>query len=186
MPVDDPFTKTLFHFDGYDGATTIYDESGKTWTNAYNSPLKATQKIFGNTSIQITNASSSLNTPNNADFHFGAGDFTIDYWFRPTAAFGSNNRLCGIGTNTGASTLEIVCGHNTTGVPFVVISNNATNYWAYGPTLPGINTWYHFAAVRFGNELKVAINGVFSSVDCYHCLSTLFYKSCGILRTIHM
>lgn len=85
----DPFfanVVSLLHFDGTNGSTTFTDQIGKTWTssNAANANLSTTDPRFGSACLLLNNG--HISTPDSADWHFGAGDFTIEAWVRPVSA----------------------------------------------------------------------------------------------------
>lgn len=88
--VDDTYTKSLLHFDGSDGSTTITDESGKTWTVFGNSQIDTAQSKFGGASILFDGIGDYIKTTDYADFNVGKENFTIDFWLRISTGFSSS------------------------------------------------------------------------------------------------
>jgi len=76
---------SLLHFDGADGSTTFTDQKGKTWTSSHaaNARLSTTNPRFGSACLLLSG--STISTPDSDDWHFGANDFTIEFFMRPQA-----------------------------------------------------------------------------------------------------
>jgi hypothetical protein len=95
-----------------------------------------------------------------ADYDFGAGDFTIDWWeYRLSNAQGR----CVICRNNNQTIMPFVVGYENTGnVSAYLSSNNSTwditNGASLGPAT--LNVWQHFALVRKGNTFTGYKNGV--------------------------
>lgn len=76
----DPYfanVKSLVHFDGTNGSTTITDQiAGHTWSaNAVT--LSTAQKQFGTASVYVP-GSGSVSAAQSTDFDLGTGDFTLE------------------------------------------------------------------------------------------------------------
>ena len=158
----DSYTKLLLHCDGADASITFIDSAtGKTVTAIGNAQIDTAQYKFGGASALFDGTGDGLTTPNHADFDFGSGDFTIDYWFR-------------------AATLGSTMIFTSKGVwppspPFVIFSDSAYYYFKSSDgsswetmafILSGnisINNWYHIAVVRYGNLWNLYLNGVSKS-----------------------
>ena len=82
MAVDDSYTKVLLHMNGTDASTTFTDESGKTWTANGNAQIDTASYKFATGSGLFDGGGDYIDTPDNADFNFGSGDFTIDLQMR--------------------------------------------------------------------------------------------------------
>lgn len=72
---------SLLEFEGADGSTTIVDAKGKIWTAHGDARLSTARKVGGVSSLQLDGAGDYISTPYHADFDFGTGDFTIE-WFQ--------------------------------------------------------------------------------------------------------
>ena len=85
----DSYTKLLLHCDGADGSTTFTDETGKTVTPNGNAQIDTAQSKFGGASGLFDGAGDYLSVPDHDDWALGAGDYTIDLWYRPTVTLDS-------------------------------------------------------------------------------------------------
>lgn len=155
-------TKLLCHFDGTNGQTTTVDSSpverAVTLTGA---TLTTTNPKFGTASLDMTGGGSNRALClDSADWHFGAGQFTIEGWVYFTSAPGSNSWAfvtqwggsTDLGFYLGMSAGELRFRYSTTGTDFPTIGA------AWTPTL---NTWYHLAVDRdASNVLRAYIDGV--------------------------
>lgn len=161
MAVDDSYTKSLLHFDGADASTTFTDGSGKTWTTYGNSQLDtsvASPLTNGNSTGLFDGAGDYIDTPDNADFDIGSGDFTVDFWVK-RAATGAQ-WICGQSDSSATTSslsisLDFLLGGQ---MRFQIWS--ATNYNAQSTTSFGTSTWYHVAGVRYGNTLTNYVDGI--------------------------
>ena len=81
---DEHYTKLSFlsHFDGVDGSTTFTDETGKSIVPYGDTKISSTQSKFGGSSAYFDGSGDYLAIAASNDFEFGAGDFTVECWFR--------------------------------------------------------------------------------------------------------
>ena len=170
--VNDANTKLLLHMDGTDATTFFEDDNGTGRsqigiTAAGNAQIDTAQSQFGGSSALFDGTGDYLTTPYNASiarFHDNT-NYTIEYWVR----VGNFSNV-----STGGSNASIVAGHQTT--------NGDAQWWSFGPisdgnvkfyywsgaanqlTTSGVtlatNTWYHLAAVKSTNSLKIYVNGI--------------------------
>lgn len=163
--MEDQYTKTLLHFDGTNGSTTITDATPipRIWTNNGVSLSTSTPK-FGTASAYF-NGSAYIDTPDSDDFNFSNTDFTIDFWIKRG--------------NTGVSR---ICGQNDSNITpnlssleMYINTNNyiSTNLY-YGSSFKNINSsvsitnneWHHVALIRYGNTVRLYLDGLqVGSVD---------------------
>lgn len=161
MAVDDGYTKVLLHLNGTDGSTTITDESGKSWSAAGNAQIDTAQSVFGGASCVFDGSGDYLTTPDHAGFTMGTNDFTIDFWVRFNALPASGQVSCffsQIASNwrafylwNNANTHTLVFRSYESGVYVIDLQRAGGNF--------GINTWYHIALVRNGNDFYVFRDG---------------------------
>ena len=86
-------------FDGTDTSTTITDALGHTFTCNGTAMLKTTTPVFGTASLYIDGTSGAcVTSPNSSDWDFGAGDFCIDFFFKPVALGAKQMMAVGDGT----------------------------------------------------------------------------------------
>ena len=101
-----------------------------------------------------------------ADIDFGSNDFTIEFWTMKRAlSSGGSNTACVNKWNTGASpgTNEWAIQTSTNGtdnIPAFFFESGATYYQANATTSLTTNKWYHIAAAREGNNIKIYVNGI--------------------------
>lgn len=123
------------------------------------------QSTFYGSSGYFDGTGDYLKTPNNADFNFGSGDFAAEGWarFNSLPASGSGRAMLGkwraidnqrawylqLFNLSGA--MGILFGWSTTG------DNGLFEHFLWEPT---IDTWYHIAATREGNNIRCFVDGV--------------------------
>jgi len=161
---NDPYTVSLLHFNGADESTTFTDESGKSWSPQTNTKLTTAQKKFGTASGNFIGTGGIATAPH-ADFTFGNGDFTIDFWVKISTSTG-DMILCIRALNgynyapfcifrpTGAFALTFNSSSNGT-------SWNLCNGVAIGTLTSG--AWAHVAICRSGTNIYCFLNGVLGS-----------------------
>lgn len=156
----DSYTKLMLHCDGVDAATTFTDEIGKTVTAVGNAQIDTAQKKFGTASGLFDGTGDYLTVPDHADWNFGSGDFTIDWWYKsnlPIATMGlqfvysqaadTDNKFDIYYQNTGSVTLEVRTGAANKGV------------YIWDAAVPDTN-WHHYAIVRSTTAAKLFVDGV--------------------------
>lgn len=140
---------------GTDASTTFTDSSSysKTITAEGNAQIDTAQSKFGGASGLFDGTGDRLTIPDSADWDFGTGDFTIDFWVRFNSLgvgvvrffeFGDVDSAKGIAMRLDGGVLYIA--HNG-GSPF-------SYSWS-----PSTATWYHVAITRASNTERVFIDG---------------------------
>jgi hypothetical protein len=161
----DSFTKLMLHFDGADGATTTTDSSasGHTVTFLNGAVLDDAQAKFGSTSLLCGDGVDDyVRVPDSADWAFGTGDFTIDFWIKRPSVSGAFENVFGQGDSGLTSgyhygritdSNNFHCAFNDEGINVNSAAGGALN-----------NTnWNHIAVVRNGSNFAIAINGSWGS-----------------------
>lgn len=155
----DSYTKLLCHFNGADAQTNIIAATGQVLTPAGSAQLDTAQKKFGTASLLLDGNSDYVSVPDSADWDFGTGDFTIDFWVRFNAIDngvylfceqyqdGSNYWACYI--NSYRLTMVFFNGAVVKG------SYSASQNW-----VPSTGVWYHIALERNGTSAKMFVDGV--------------------------
>ena len=152
----DANTKLLLHFDGVSGSQVIVDSSGRhpNATVPGAAAITTGQSKFGGSSLML-NGASYITFANHADWDFGTGDFTLDWWEYRTGGYFTVSRnptttypAFAIGQYTGASIYMSSTGSSWD------IANGQT----LGPVVT--NAWAHFAVVRKGNTFYSFQNGI--------------------------
>lgn len=161
----DSYTKLVLHMNGTDGSTTFTDEIGKTVTANGNAQIDTAQLKFGSASGLFDGTGDYLETADHADFAFGAGDFTIDFWIRLVAAPTAPAAL--YAQDGGAGSIEsITLLLNSAREVRLYGSSNGSSWDIFNNTLVGdasgvltLDVWHHIAFVRSGSSWMVFIDG---------------------------
>jgi hypothetical protein len=157
MAVDDAYSKVLHHFDGAEDGTVFTDESGKTWYRGGSAVTKASSKKFGATGLYCDGSSYIYAAASDADFNMGTGDWTLDCWFKTSDA--ENRFLFGQNNSSGSGGVGEWCGRIYDGVPYIMWGTfEKTANGPAGDRRDGL--WHHYAAIRYGNNLYCAVDGV--------------------------
>lgn len=159
MAVDDSNTKSLLHFNGTDGSTTIVDESGKSWTVDSNTQLSTTSPKFGTASLSIGTGDIHVV---DSDFAVGTGDFTIDMWVYPTSLASPSGYMIAfdlqrMGGGDGTRTSSIGFYIDTSG-SLAFYANGGFGTFSAGTI--SANVWTHIVYTRISGVFKYFINGV--------------------------
>jgi hypothetical protein len=93
-----------------------------------------------------------LSIPNSPDFSFGTGDFTVE-WFQYLTEPNSFPRVFSIGSYSN-DTLTI--GVSIEGETFYFWMNNTP---LFATSVSVVDTWVHFAVVRYSGSVSVYLNG---------------------------
>lgn len=154
MAIDDSYSKVLLHMNGSDGSTTFTDESGKTWTRSGNAQIDTAQYKFGGASGLFDGSGDYVSTPDHADFAFGNGNFTIDFWFKQSAVVSQYKMLVGQWGGTQHSWQCMVW--NSDRLNFSVYT---TTQKTVGGVYVRDTNWHHYAAVRYGAIVSLYLDG---------------------------
>ena len=144
----DEYTKLLLHFPG-----DMSDSAHNVFFNGSVQMSVSPTKYNGSFYFDGT---SYLRISDNSDFSFGSGDFTIDLWVN-FSSFPSNGQAF-IMSDDDSAGWEFYWSH-TTGPRFWdrvgggIIAQGSTTGWS-------LNTWYHLALVRNGNNWNIYKDGV--------------------------
>lgn len=139
----------LLHCNGADASTSFPDSGGnnKTVTVNGNAQIDTAQSKFGGASALFDGTGDYLNLDGSADFAFGTGDFTIDFWVRFNAIVDPH-------------LIEIVAGTHLIYINannFVFFSSGSTAI--IGTTTLTTGVWYHFALTRASGSTRLFVNG---------------------------
>ena len=145
-------TKLLLHCDGTDGSTTFTDSSSgaKTVTANGDAQIDTAQKVFGTGAALFDGTGDYLSVPDDGDWDFGTGDFTIDFRVRFDGAPVAGDFI----DRNSTSDFNILW--NGTNL-ILQLGGSAVVTVAWSPTA---DTWYHIAATRQGSTAYLFLNGV--------------------------
>lgn len=119
------------------------------------------QYRWDGSSADFDGAGDYLEIATSADFDYGTLDFTIEFWFRPTA---SKHGFLYSRTNDGSSNTYRIDFTADAKINVLGSSNNTT--WAFTDFATGaisLDEWHHVALVRSGSTLALYLDG--SRVD---------------------
>lgn len=160
--VPDVYTTLLLHCDGTNGSTVFPDSSIYAHGNATvagSVTVSTAQSKFGGGSALFTGGADYLSFPNSADWEFGAGDFTIDWWEYRTSATTGKTPIARDALTTFA---PFLLGYSDGTNSVVYMSSNGSSWdIASGQSLGAIqlNAWHHFAVTRQGNTFRTYKDG---------------------------
>ncbi len=164
----DSYAKSLLHMNGTDGSTTFTDSAAggtHTWTAHGNAQIDTAQSKFGGASGLFDGTGDYIDTPDSADWTFGNGNFTIDFWIRAAITQVQNyGTPLGTGTNLSdanlAFTFQIPKSGGSVGkLQFVWWNGSGTPSVVSTTTITDAN-WHHIAVVRNGTSLKLYVDGI--------------------------
>jgi len=162
---------TSFNTDGFNISThTGVNASGGTyvawsWDMGTSSPAHyvtangdvthaTARSKMGSSSIEFDGANDYLSIPQNADWAFGDGDWTIEYWIN----LSSTGSMHHIGQESGSNYWRVKS--TATAFEVQVEVGGVTQLNFPGSTgLTSTNTWYHLAIVKSGSTATLYLNG---------------------------
>jgi len=114
-----------------------------------NAQINTTIKKYGTGSIAFDGTGDYLDIPNYADFGFGTGDFTIEFWLYINSP------------GTFQIYDERVVGNEV--VPVLYLASGQIRYYVTADRITGAtlsaSTWYHIAISRSGSSTKLFVDG---------------------------
>jgi hypothetical protein len=132
-------------------------------TSNGNAQISTAQSRFGGAS-GLFSGNAYLSTPDSADWAFGSGDFTIDFWiqFSSLPPLGQSMYLVGQrqDDNNRWSLFLVNIGGTYTWA-FAIVNSGSATYPGNSPSNPAAQTgvWYHVAVVRSGSSWYVFQGG---------------------------
>lgn len=155
MAQDADFDKVslLLNCDGTNGSTSFVDNSLRTKVATVSGAQIITSQFkFGGASGEFTTGD-YLTYLASADFGFGTGDFTIEYWMRPTLTGDSNNAI--LDFRDVDAGIPLLIGSTTGG---------AIRYYDGATVRTGgsmaANVWAHVSWTRISNVNNIRLDGV--------------------------
>ncbi len=157
-------TKLLMHFDGTNGSTVSGDSSSAAHGNALftgNAQLSTAQKKFGTASLLLDGTGDLIQySPAHADWDFGTGNFTVDWWEYRTVNKADG---CIVSTYPSPNIPSMLLGYLTASTIYCFMSTDGVNWNIAQGKVMGtleLNVWHHFAVVRNGTFFYTFMDGV--------------------------
>ncbi len=184
------------NFDGSDAATTFTDLSGKIWTANGTAQLDTAQKKYGTASLLLDGDSDYISTPAHADFNFGTGDFTVEWYGRVDDLTGDKYQYpisCSETSTTDYFYVRLFI-QDTNGAAQITVYSEINNVITVNgvSTLAGVaaDTWYHFAVVRKNGVIQGFQDGVAGTSDSIDTSGKIFYNGatqylCGNFAAVY-
>ena len=141
---------------------TFIDETGKIWTPNGGAQINTSLQQLGTGCGQFASSSDNISTPGHADFGFGTGDWTIDFWV--LCAFGGLGGGIQLVSQSvdGANYWKIYYNPGSGGFGYYYTqAGNGTITWPdfFGGISPPSPVWHHLAFVRHGLDALIFFDG---------------------------
>ena len=157
-PIDSE-TKLLLHLNGAEGATSIVDFSSSNHSITFNGDahINTSESKFGGSSVLFDGTGDDIAVPDSDDWDFGGSDFTLDLWVYLTAT-GGNYALISHGQTNG-ETWEFHYLGSSKNFQWQTESSAETDLTFTKSWNAALNTWYHIALVRSGDDWRTYVDG---------------------------
>jgi len=167
----DSYLKLLLHMNGLEESTTFTDDGGTIHTVTANgdAQIDTAYQKFGTGSGLFDGTGDDLSVPDHADWNFGSGTFTIDFWVKFNAVPATSNHMMFVSQKTNTPSAAWYVSLYRTGGGALQLSLYSTGaggvvgpfYWDWSPISTGI--WYHVAFIRgwggVANAFAATVNG---------------------------
>ena len=149
----------LLHMDGADTSSTFTDVKGHTFTPAGNAQIDTAQSKFGGASGLFDGSGDYITTPDSADWDFGTGDFTVEFFIRFKALPSSNAHTI-IGNYVSSTSGWAIQFRNDAPGARLTFGSSGDSPQNDFTWLPSTATWYHVAVTRASGTVRAFADGV--------------------------
>ena len=158
MEEEDANTVLLCHFDGDDEAQVSVDHAtGKALTFVADAKIDTAQYKFAPSSAFFDGTGDAISLIDSADWTFGTGDFTIDFWARWNA-YDTADYYGFVGQYEGNDDRWVFYQEGTKLILLEKDGGNV-NVFMNPAWTPVVDTWYHIALTRSGNFFRIFVDG---------------------------
>jgi hypothetical protein len=129
--------------------------TAKAITANGNAQIDTAQSKFGGASGLFDGNGDYLSTPDSADWAFGTGDFTIDFWVRFAADIPYGDYVAILAQQQDANNRWMLMAFRDAGGrgwELIHRTGGSVTIDVYNYVTINVNTWYHVAVVRSGNS----------------------------------
>ena len=140
----------LIHSNTTDGSTTFTDSGSNAHTITANGDAKHASLVKFGQSAFFDGTGDYLELPASSDWDLGTGEFTIDFWYRPSVVSGTPVIL-DLWNDSGLLIQQVGSGLN------LAVDGSFRTIATLGAV---VNTWKHIAFVRSGDNFIAFVNGV--------------------------
>ena len=150
-------------FNGSNGATSTSDLSNQNHTvTLYGAQISTAQSKFGGSSMLFDGSNDYLAIGGSEwNSNLDSGDFTVEFWIRLDAL--GDQRIISNYNGSNGWGVAMWSGGGGTNYFDGFWYNGSWQYIQYGIsgnyTTPSLDTWYHLAFVRNGNDWSLYLNG---------------------------
>ncbi|MCL5667344.1 MAG: LamG domain-containing protein [Patescibacteria group bacterium] len=147
--------------DGTDASTTFTDSetTPKTVTANGNAQIDTAQSKFGGASGLFDGTGDYLTLADNADWAFGSGAFTVDFWIKVNANPAAIATLLAQWPDAGGTQRSWDIALNPDGTIRVDVRIEPSTYSVNSVAAVNNGAWHHIAMVRNGDTLTLYIDG---------------------------
>jgi hypothetical protein len=150
----DSYVKTLLHLNS---DLTDSEDTPKTYTARNSAAISATAPQFGAGALLLASATSDyIDTPASADFEFGSGVWTVDFWMKSTSV--ADTLLLGP-CNSSANNWPWYFRFNSAAGKINVHIYDTSEKFVQSSSSVNTGNWVHIAGERTANTLRLYING---------------------------
>lgn len=152
--------------DGSNGGTTFTDKSNNGLTVSVVGSAQTDTLIakFGTASAKVGSGANYLTVPSSSLFDFGAGDFTIEFWYYTTQLNTQHQLLVRAANQSGSLSPWLIVREADNIIRWSWTSSGTT--WVLdnvgGSTTLAASTWHHVAVTRASGTFNIWINGTSS------------------------
>jgi hypothetical protein len=147
----------LLNFEGANAQTWFLDERGNLWTRSGTPTISTAQTPgFGTSCLDDPSAQNYIVTESHANFGYGTGDFTIEFYARPTTLAGGPQIW--YDQRTALNQLRPALYHAGSGDLRLYVGGSDRIAAPTGTIV--VDTWHHIALCRASGSTRLFVNGV--------------------------